>query len=157
MSTAFRLRKGSASHADEAGELNVIPYLDILMNLIIFVLLSMTGLATWGVVNATAPALARPGDAPASPPVAQVSVRVSRAGFSVATADEVVFTTPTLDPGALRAGLVKVKATMPAVTRVFIAPDADVPFETLVATMDATRETDGHQALFPDVSLAVPR
>lgn len=157
MSTAFRLRKGSAAPADEPGELNVIPYLDILMNLIIFVLLSMTGLATWGVVNATAPALARPGDGPAPPPVVQLSVLVSRGGFTVATADEVVLRTPALDPVALRAGLVRLKATLPATTKVFIAADAEVPFETLVATMDAARETDDHHALFPDVSLAVPQ
>ena len=38
-----------------AGELNIVPYLDILMNLIIFMLLSMTGLATFGILNVNAP------------------------------------------------------------------------------------------------------
>src|SRR5215475_14027335 len=39
----------------EFGELNIVPYLDILMNLIIFMLLSMTGLAVLGILNVNAP------------------------------------------------------------------------------------------------------
>src|SRR5438046_2474869 len=49
-------RKLRPKEPEETGELNVVPYLDILMNLIIFMLLSMTGLAVFGIVNVTAPA-----------------------------------------------------------------------------------------------------
>ena len=154
MGILFRLRRSSAAHVEEQGELNVIPYLDILMNLIIFMLLSMTGLATWGTINATAPALAKPGDGAAPPQQVQVSVLVSSADFAIATGDEVE-RLPGHDLVALRTRLVALKAEKPAVTKLFLAADADVPFETLVAVMDASRETLEHRPLFPDVSLAV--
>ncbi|MCU0700725.1 MAG: biopolymer transporter ExbD, partial [Myxococcaceae bacterium] len=48
-------RKLKPKEEEEAGELNIVPYLDILMNLIIFMLLSMTGLATFGILNVSAP------------------------------------------------------------------------------------------------------
>ena len=55
MAFHFARHKLARQGADETGELNVVPYLDILMNLIIFMLLSMAGLATWGMVNINAP------------------------------------------------------------------------------------------------------
>jgi hypothetical protein len=37
---------------------------------------------------------------------------------------------------------------------VILAADSDTPYEVLVATMDATRETKDRKLLFPDVTLA---
>ena len=45
MAFYFSRRKLKPREEEEMGELNIVPYLDILMNLIIFMLLSMTGLA----------------------------------------------------------------------------------------------------------------
>ena len=53
-------RKLKAAPDDETGELNFVPYLDVLMNLIVFMLLSLTGLAAFGIVNVSAPAYADP-------------------------------------------------------------------------------------------------
>ena len=55
MAFHFSKRKIRPKEDEESGELNIIPYLDILMNLIIFILLSMTGLATFGILNVNAP------------------------------------------------------------------------------------------------------
>src|SRR4029077_20703692 len=55
MAFYFSKRKIRPKEDEETGELNIIPYLDILMNLIIFMLLSMTGLATFGILNVNAP------------------------------------------------------------------------------------------------------
>src|SRR5215831_16593126 len=54
MAFFFSKRKLRMEEA-EFGELNIVPYLDILMNLIIFMLLSMTGLAVFGILNVNAP------------------------------------------------------------------------------------------------------
>ena len=42
---------------EHTGELNIVPYLDIVVNLVMFMLLSMTGLIALGVVNVSAPKL----------------------------------------------------------------------------------------------------
>ena len=55
MAFHYSKRKLKANEEGHAGELNIVPYLDILMNLIIFMLLSMTGLAAFGILNVSAP------------------------------------------------------------------------------------------------------
>ncbi|HEX9507565.1 MAG TPA: biopolymer transporter ExbD, partial [Myxococcales bacterium] len=55
MAFYFSRRKLRPVEESEASELNFVPYLDILMNLIIFMLLSMTGLAVFGILNVNAP------------------------------------------------------------------------------------------------------
>src|SRR5829696_8526767 len=86
MAFHFSKRKLRPAEEEEAGELNIIPYLDILMNLIIFILLSMTGLATFGILNVNAPNYGGAGstsDTPQKPPLL-LSVAISKKGFFVA-------------------------------------------------------------------------
>src|SRR5712692_4491240 len=85
MAFYFSKRKLRLAEA-EFGELNIVPYLDILMNLIIFMLLSMTGLAVFGILNVNAPNY---GGATASmnqegAPKLLLSVLISKKGFFVA-------------------------------------------------------------------------
>ena len=58
---------------EHAGELNIVPYLDVVVNLVMFMLLSMTGLITLGVLNVSAPKIAGEGagatDKPEKPPL----------------------------------------------------------------------------------------
>ena len=54
---------------EHAGELNIVPYLDVVVNLVVFMLLSMTGLIALGVVNVSAPKIG--GDAAAAAPADQ--------------------------------------------------------------------------------------
>ena len=85
MAFHFSKRKIRPSDEEHQGELNIIPYLDILMNLIIFMLLSMTGLATFGILNVSAPnsAAGGPGESPDKPPLL-LTVAVAKNGFYVA-------------------------------------------------------------------------
>ena len=48
--------------------------------------------------------------------------------------------------------------TVPSKTDIIISAEADIPYETLIAVMDAVRETSGSQKklLFPDVVLGAP-
>ena len=165
----FSRRKLKPREHDETGELNIIPYLDILMNLIIFMLLSMTGLSAFGILNVNAPSYGGPAaQAPqdaAPPSTLTLSVLVSRQGFFVAT-DAAALGKPgeptvargadgAYDFGALTGHMVALKDQHPEETKVIIAADADVAYETLVHTMDAVRETGGtpRRLLFPDVTL----
>src|SRR5215208_2090630 len=75
---------------EHTGELNIVPYLDIVTNLVVFMLLSMTGLVTLGVVNVSAPRIGG-GDAAAhapgeTQPRLLLTVAISRNGFHLAGA-----------------------------------------------------------------------
>ena len=141
------------AHAEaDVGELTIIPYLDILMNLILFMLLSMTGLGVMRVLKASAETPGS-GSSSASP----VSVLVDASGF-VVTAGDTTLSLPKVDARwpltELTAALIDVKASRPGDRRLILRASAALGFEDLVATMDAAREGPGRQTLFPDVTLA---
>src|SRR5271165_3257916 len=176
MAFFYSRRRLKVREANEIGELNIVPYLDVLMNLIMFMLLSITGLAAFGILNVSAPSY---GGAAASvqdesdKPKLLLSVLVSKKGFYVAGAGgilgpqsgavnpaEVPPTLPRKTDGAydyagLTAQLVGVKKEFPSETKVIIGAEADIPYEVLVGTMDAVRESPppDRKLLFPDVTL----
>jgi len=178
MAFFFSKRKLRMEHV-EFGELNIVPYLDILMNLIIFMLLSMTGLAVFGILNVNAPnyssaaAVTPEGNAPKL----LLSVLISKKGFFVAGTGAVLGeqaegqsptagtdgapTIPktgdgTFDFVALNQKMIEIKKAFPNETKVIIGAEGDVPYESLIQTMDAIRETLGKERkiLFSDVTLA---
>lgn len=140
------------------GELNIVPYLDILMNLIIFMLLSMAGLATYGVVNINAPHTAPAGEARETQALT-LTVTLGKSGFVVAASGGVLPLIPRgadgrYDFDALNSKLKELKAAFPGETKVIIAAEADTEYDELVSTVDAARETPDRKLLFPDVTLA---
>jgi biopolymer transport protein ExbD len=176
MAFHFSRRKIKPKEEEESGELNIVPYLDILMNLIIFMLLSMAGLATFGMLNVNAPTYGGGGggDTNEKPPLT-LTVAVAKTGFFIAAtggvlpgqAEGAVAAAPgegaptiprkadgSYDYDALTAKMMEIKATFPTESKVIIAAEADTDYESLVATMDATRETADRKLLFPDVTLA---
>lgn len=177
MAFYFSRRKIKPKEEEHAGELNIVPYLDILMNLIIFMLLSMTGLAAFGILNVNAPSYgagAGGGGENDKPPLT-LTVAVGKKGFFVAATGGVLPgqteaeaaaapgegapTIPlrpdgTYDYEALTRMMMDVKSAFPSESKVILAADADTAYEVLVGAMDATRETKDHKLLFPDVTLA---
>lgn len=179
MAFYFSKRKTKPREPEEAGELNIVPYLDILMNLIIFMLLSMTGLAAFGILNVNAPSYGAGAGAggETDKPSLTLTVAVSRTGFFVAATGGVLTgsdeapaqpeapgadaapTIPLLPDGsynyaALTQKMKEIKTAFPQESKIILAADAETPFEVLVGTMDATRETEDRKLLFPDVTLA---
>lgn len=177
MAFHFSKRKIRPKEEEETGELNIIPYLDILMNLIIFILLSMTGLATFGILNVNAPnygaASGASDDNPEKPPLL-LTVAISPKGFYLAAtggvlpgaAEGAVAAAPgegvptipkasdgTYDYVALGNKMKEIKTAFPTESKVIIAADKDIQYEILIFTMDALRETSDHKLLFPDVTL----
>lgn len=176
----FSKRKLKPKEEEEMGELNIVPYLDILMNLIIFMLLSMTGLATFGIVNINAPSYSAGGGASANPdekPPLLLTVAVSAKGFYLAATGGVLPGQENAAPGGgvpsadapptvplksngeydyngLTEKMKQIKASFPSETKVILAADAAIPYEVVVGTLDATRETADRKLLFPDVTLA---
>lgn len=171
-------RRKLKPRADESGELNLVPYLDILMNLIIFLLMSITGLAAFGILNVNAPNYGGPAASAGEPdkPQLVLSVLVSKKGFFIAGAGGILGqqgqdpaqvgtagapTVPMRADGSydfakLTDQLKQIKAhpDFQAQTKVIIGAEADVAYEHLIGTMDAVRETKERAVLFPDVTLA---
>jgi biopolymer transport protein ExbD len=167
---------------EHTGELNVVPYLDVVVNLVMFMLLSMTGLITLGVLNVSAPKIAAEGagagDKPEKPPLL-LTVAVGRQGFYVAGAGGVLGKEaaapaadrpPTIplregkyDYASLTEQMKKIKEQFPNETAVILSADPDVVYDVLIQTMDACREAsvkapDGkieRKPLFFDVSLSL--
>ena len=170
MAFYYSRRKLKPREEEEGGELNIVPYLDILMNLIIFMLLSITGLTAFGALNVNAPAYggAAASAGQADAPKLSLSVLISSKGLFVRSNSEEAQPpeagAPTVpvradgshDYAALNARMVELKAKFPQETKVIVVADPDIPYYALIQTMDALRETPGpteRKLLFPDVTL----
>lgn len=172
MAFYFSRRKIKPKEPEESTELNIVPYLDILMNLIIFMLLSMTGLAAFGTLNVNAPSYGAGGAGTSETPPLLLTVAISQKGFFVAAVGGVLAGQPEATPSdtaaptiplkadgqydyeALTEKMKQIKGEFPTETKLILAADATTPYEVLVGTMDATRETKDRKLLFPDVTLA---
>lgn len=168
---------------EEAGELNIVPYLDVVVNLVMFMLLSMTGLITLGVLNVSAPKIGGEGGAAAAAeagPKLLLTVAIGKQGFYIAGAGGVLgsdanasdLTRPPTVPlkgdgrydyAALSQQLAGIKEKFPSETQIILSADGEVVYDILIQTMDACREqlvknpdgTAERKALFFDVSLSV--
>ena len=163
-------------HHEKAGELNIVPYLDIMVNLTMFMLISMTSVIQFGILNVAAPSYG-----PAAAGVAQapkkellLTVAISAKGFFVAGSGGVLGVTtdpkapppdpktasPTIPLGgdgkydyyALTRKMVDIKDKFPNESRVILMADPKISYEVVIQTMDAIRE-DGPKRLFYDVVL----
>jgi len=175
MAFFYSKRKLRIQEHAEIGELNIVPYLDILMNLIMFMLLSITGLSAFGILNVNAPnygpaaQVTDEGDKPKL----LLSVLISKKGFYVAATGGVLGqqqaaanpseAPPSIpktgggeyDYTALTQSMVNIKKEFPNESKVIVGAEGDIPYEVLVQTMDAIRETPGKERklLFTDVTL----
>ena len=179
MAFYYSRRKLKPKAHEGAGELNLVPYLDILMNLIIFMLMSITGLAAFGILNVNSPSYGGPtagaNTEQSDKPQLLLSVLIGKDGFFVAGTGAVLGEQgaepaptegdkgkPTIpkkadgsyDFATLTQQMMQIKAEFPDETKVIIGADAEVPYEHLISTMDAVRETKDRKLLFPDVTLA---
>ncbi|WP_375765943.1 biopolymer transporter ExbD [Archangium gephyra] len=170
MAFYYSRRKLKPREDEETGELNIVPYLDILMNLILFMLLSINGLAAFGIVNVSAPGYGAPSttvapEANPEQPRLVLSVLISKKGHFINSENAILGqdgaptvplgTDGSYDYASLNAQMLKIKSAFPTETKVIVAADPEIPYDTLIQTMDAIRETreKPHRVLFPDVTL----
>jgi biopolymer transport protein ExbD len=119
-------------------ELNLTPYLDVLMNLIVFVLVSGAGLVTWGALPATAPAM---GCADCGLPKVLPRLHLERERISLSVHGEEA-SAVTFDELGARLSSVQGRALVLDAAR-------HVTLEQVVSAMDAARK-----AHFDEVTLA---
>jgi biopolymer transport protein ExbD len=157
---------------EEAGELNVVPYLDIITNIMMFVLASIS--VTFASTIETRAAALNPlhHEEPGLRAL-HLTALITRSGIGLGTASGGIapgcegvgagLTLPAkqgeIDVGGLQACARRIKDAHPdfaAEEQVTVTASPDVPYQTLVAVMDALRSDERGQ-LFPAVHLGVAR
>lgn len=159
-----RLRDQNEELEEEAGELNLVPYMDIVTNIIIFLLATVQYNVALGNVNVSVPTISSGGGAaaeePEKPPL-NLTITAAASGFIIAAAGGQIPSIPKLPNGdydykALTEKLMEIKAD-PAntdETKATFNADAQIPYEIVIKTLDAMREDTKGKQLFPDVAFA---
>ncbi len=171
-----RIREQGEEQLEDSGELNLVPYLDIVMNIIMFLLATVQFQAMLANINITLPTAALSSETTTAPkPELNLTVSISEAGYTLATSGTVLFrgfrlapeglvqTTrelPTLpkvggqlDTDGLTLILAQIKERFPDEDRAVLTASPEIPYDQVVKTMDAMRERGG-RALFPGVLLS---
>ncbi len=158
---------------EEAGELNIVPFLDIITNVMMFVLatVSVTFTAT---IDTFPPKAGGAGARAPTTPTLGLTVIVVGDGFSVkARGGNVAPGCNDAGPG-LAVGktggdydyatlnqcvkrLKGLSADFATETQVTISANPDVPYQAIISTIDAVRKDDQGQDLFPDVNFGLAR
>lgn len=168
------------SPEDEGGELNIVPFLDIIVNILIFVLatVAITFTAT---IETTPPSSGGKGPRIVSESkslnltlfITNDGISIKAAGGSIAPGCEGVGPgitipakgrdnkgQPVLDYTAVSKCAKKLKDQSPDFkdeTQIRITASNNISYRNLINTIDAVRATEDGDTLFPDVLFAVPR
>lgn len=159
---------------EEGGELNVVPFLDIITNVLMFVLatVSVTFTAT---IDTNPPRAGGAGSRAPTTPTLGLTILVVPDGFSVKARGGNVATGcndvgPGLavgkingdyDYGQLNSCVKKLKNLSPDFkdeTSVTISANPNIPYQVVISTIDAVRKSnDNGDELFPDVNFGLAR
>ena len=157
---------------EEGGELNIVPFLDIIVNILIFVLATVA--VTFTSTLETTPPSAGGGGVRAKNPkeALNLTVFIVEGGFAIKASGGSVapgcvgvgpgITVPKkgalLDYDTLTSCAAKLKNSSEAFreeTTVSIAPNPDIDYQTIVSTMDSLRNSPKGDPLFTDVTFSM--
>lgn len=158
------------SELDE--ELNIVPFLDIVINIIMFLLMSLASVAFFSQVEASLPEYrgGGVGKRASDEPSLNLNVTITRAGVIVSgsggklapgcqtTAPGNVMTVAKLASGeydwpGLTECVARIKQEFVDEERVTVSADPDIEYQYLISAMDAVR-SKGKDDLFPEVLLS---
>jgi biopolymer transport protein ExbD len=158
---------------EEAGELNIVPYLDIIMNILMFVLVSVSVIFIAS-IDTTPPAI---GGGKVRSDISSKALNLSAfitgqgislktSGGNIATGCQgtgpgvtVPKTGDSYDMKSLTVCAKQLKNAQPEFkeeTQVTVTANPGIEYGTIIAVMDALR-SDGDEELFPDVHFGVAR
>ena len=168
-----RLSQPKEHSPDEAGgELNIVPFLDIIMNVLIFVLATIT--VTFTATIDTYPPRAGSGARAPTTPTLGLTILIVPDGFSLkARGGNVAPGCNDTGPGiaigkkdgdydyaALKTSVAKLKGAAPEFKDemgVTISANPPIPYQVVISTMDAVRRNEGGEDMFPEVTFGVAR
>lgn len=163
-----RERAAAEEEEHQGGELNLVPYLDILVNTIIFLLATTAFALPVANINARAPREVDDRQQQARPSQTNLTVAISYSGFVVGGAGGVIRNKgaagptipckvslrqgrcPRYDYAALEALARKIKAQYPKERTVILTADRWIPYGVMVKTMDALRGRITARCTLPD-------
>jgi biopolymer transport protein ExbD len=158
-----RLKTEHDEAEEETAEINLVPYMDIVTNIIIFLLASVVQQVPMGNINVSSPTLGS-GAAAAEPEPEQqplnLTVTVAGNGFIIAGGGGQIPPVPKLANGqydfdGLNNKLIEIKKEIAhGETKATFNADAYVPYEMVIKTLDAMREDKQGKPLFPDIVFA---
>jgi biopolymer transport protein ExbD len=149
-----RIREQGEDQLEDSGELNLVPYLDIVMNIIMFLLATVQFQAMLANINITLPTAALTTETTSAPkPELNLTVSISDAGYTLATSGTLPKAANQLDLDGLSQILSEIKDRFPDEERAVLTASPQIPYEQVVKTMDAMREWKG-RVLFPGVLLS---
>jgi biopolymer transport protein ExbD len=160
-----RMRDHVEEIEEEAGELNLVPYMDIVTNIIIFLLASVVNQVALGNINVSSPTIQAGGgpsdEAPPDKPPLNLTITVGSSGYVVAASGGVLPAIPKLPNGqydykTLTTKLKEIKTNPDNAdeTKATFNADAMIPYDIVIATLDAMRQAEDGKILFPDVNFA---
>jgi biopolymer transport protein ExbD len=146
---------------EDTGEINLVPYMDIVTNIIIFLLASVVHQVPLGTINVSSPTFGSGASAETEPqkPALNLTVTVGASGFILAGSGGVMPSIPKLpnklyDFQALTSKLEEIKKTFSDETKATFNADTGTPYDIVVQTLDAMREDKSGKMLFPDIVFA---
>ena len=88
-----KLREHGEELSEESGEINLVPYLDIIMNIIMFLLATITFQASLASININVPTSSQVSSVPSTTPRPELNLTVSitEKGYTLATSGAVLF------------------------------------------------------------------
>lgn len=157
---------------EEGGELNIVPFLDIVTNVLMFVLATVS--VTFTATIDTFPPRAGAAGRPPTTPTLGLTVLIVPDGFSLkARGGNVAPGCNDTGPGiaiprkdadydydALKACAAKLKGASPDFkdeTGVTISANPPIPYQVVIGAMDAVRKNEAGEDLFPEVSFGIAR
>ena len=161
-----RMKEHNEELEEETGEINLVPYMDIVTNIIIFLLASVVNQVSLGNVNVSLPALSSGAGGEDEQKQEEkiplnLTVTVGQTGFTVAASGGILPAIPKLPTGqydykALTAKLTEIKAvpSNQEETKANFNADSGIPYDIVVQTLDAMREDATGRMLFPDISFS---
>jgi biopolymer transport protein TolR len=164
-------RKAKATDHDpsEEGEINLVAYLDIVTNIIMFLLITVTTVMATVDINVSSPRLGGGGGAGDEPQPNELNltITVTSSGFIVAGSGGVLTqgcdrtgppptvprTGPEWDYDGLTRCVQRIKTEFPNETRAIVAANPEIKYEIVVRTMDAIRGAPP-SLLFTDIMMS---
>ena len=163
--------------AEEGGELNIIPFLDIITNVLMFVLATITVTFTT-MIDSEPPRQGGGSSRLPTKPTLSLNIIVVDKGFIVSAFGTRVGEgcqgagsglavglrsadgREDYDYGSLTQCAKRLKNQVPEAadeTAATLTANKDVPYQVIISTIDAIRRADDGQVLFPDINFGVPK
>ena len=162
---------------EEGGELNIVPFHDIITNVLMFVLATITVTFTT-MIDSQPPRQGGPSARAPTKPALSLNIIVIDKGFIVSAFGQRIGEgcqgagsgmavglrsgdgPPDYDYASLTQCAKRLKNQVPEAadeTAATITANKDIPYQVIISTIDAIRRSDDGQELFPDINFGVPK